>query len=144
MRQTYCYPLGLNAYRNVFRQIDMFGEELASKEELQNNVLSHFRKVTLEGRQAIVDAVDGVDVIQQIIGDVTKNGRNVRENTGKINIEYDGYRVTISKTIRSHKGIILKQKKWGITAFYKSKPIHEKKKNIVKRNFDNSFHKPGG
>ena len=27
-------PLGLDAYRNVFREIDMFGEESASKEEL--------------------------------------------------------------------------------------------------------------
>ena len=27
-------PLGLNAYRNVFREIDMSGEESASKEEL--------------------------------------------------------------------------------------------------------------
>ena len=27
-------PLGLDAYRNVFREIDMFGEESASREEL--------------------------------------------------------------------------------------------------------------
>ena len=27
-------PIGLDAYRNVFREIDMFGEESASKEEL--------------------------------------------------------------------------------------------------------------
>ena len=27
-------PLGLDAYRNVFREIDMSGEESASKEEL--------------------------------------------------------------------------------------------------------------
>ena len=61
--------------------------------------------LTDRGRGASLAFVDGVDEIQQIIGDVTKNGRNVRENTDKINIEYDGYRVTISKTIRSHKGI---------------------------------------
>ena len=69
-----------------------------------------------------------VDEIQQIISEVIKNGRVVRENTDKINIEYDGYRVTIGKTIRDNKGIILRQKNWVITAFDKSKPKHEKRR----------------
>ena len=68
-----------------------------------------------------------VDEIQKVIEDVIRNGLIVRENKDKINIEYNGYRVSIKKTIRDSKGNVVENKNWIVTAFDKSKPKHEKR-----------------
>ena len=62
-------------------------------------------------RRHIIEQNDfkNVDEIQKVIEDVIRNGLIVRENKDKINIEYNGYRVSIKKTIRdSQKGMSLK------------------------------------
>ena len=68
-----------------------------------------------------------MDEIQKVIEDVIRNGLIVRENKDKINIEYNGYRVSIKKTIRDSKGSVVENKNWIVTAFDKSKPKHEKR-----------------
>ena len=50
-------------------------------------------------RRHIIEQNDfkNVDEIQKVIEDVIRNGLIVRENKDKINIEYNGYRVSIKK-----------------------------------------------
>ena len=69
-----------------------------------------------------------VDEVCSVIENVIKNGKIARENKDKVNIEYDGYRVSVGKTIRDEKGNIVENKNWVITAFDKSKPKHEKRR----------------
>jgi hypothetical protein len=80
-------------------------------------------------RRHIIEQNDfkNVDEIQKVIEDVIRNGLIVRENKDKINIEYNGYRVSIKKTIRDSKGNVVENKNWIVTAFDKSKPKHEKR-----------------
>lgn len=80
-------------------------------------------------RRHIIEQNDfkNVDEIQKVIEDVIRNGLIVRENKDKINIEYNGYRVSIKKTIRDSKGSVVENKNWIVTAFDKSKPKHEKR-----------------
>ena len=80
-------------------------------------------------RRHIIEQNDfkNVDEIQKVIDDVIRNGLIVRENKDKINIEYNGYRVSIKKTIRDSKGNVVENKNWIVTAFDKSKPKHEKR-----------------
>ena len=80
-------------------------------------------------RRHIIEQNDfkNVDEIQKVIEDVIRNGLIVRENKDKINIEYNGYRVSIKKTIRVSKGNVVENKNWIVTAFDKSKPKHEKR-----------------
>ena len=80
-------------------------------------------------RRHIIEQNDfkNVDEIQKVIEDVIRNGLIVRENKDKINIEYNGYRVSIKKTIRDSKGNAVENKNWIVTAFDKSKPKHEKR-----------------
>ena len=96
-------------------------------------------------RRHIIEQNDfkNVDEIQKVIEDVIRNGLIVRKNKDKINIEYNGYRVSIKKTIRDSKGNVVENKNWIVTVFDKSKPKHEKE-SIVKRNLNNSFRKPKG
>ncbi|MFR8947782.1 MAG: hypothetical protein ACLVJI_01255 [Bacilli bacterium] len=80
-------------------------------------------------RRHIIEQNDfkNVDEIQKVIEDVIRNGLIVRENKDKINIEYNGYRVSIKKTIRDSKGNVVENKNWIVTAFDKSKPKHKKR-----------------
>ena len=80
-------------------------------------------------RRHIIEQNDfkNVDEIQKVIEDVIRNGLIIRENKDKINIEYNGYRVSIKKTIRDSKGNVVENKNWIVTAFDKSKPKHEKR-----------------
>ena len=80
-------------------------------------------------RRHIIEQNDfkNVDEIQKVIEDVIRNGLIARENKDKINIEYNGYRVSIKKTIRDSKGNVVENKNWIVTAFDKSKPKHEKR-----------------
>ena len=80
-------------------------------------------------RRHIIEQNDfkNVDEIQKVIEDVIRNGLIVRENKDKINIEYNGYRVSIKKTIRDSKGNVVENKNWIVTAFDKSKLKHEKR-----------------
>ena len=80
-------------------------------------------------RRHIIEQNDfkNVDEIQKVIEDVIRNGLIVRESKDKINIEYNGYRVSIKKTIRDSKGSVVENKNWIVTAFDKSKPKHEKR-----------------
>ncbi len=80
-------------------------------------------------RRHIIEQNDfkNVDEIQKVIEDVIRNGLIVRENKDKINIEYNGYRVSIKKTIRDSKGSVVENKNWIVTAFDKSKSKHEKR-----------------
>ena len=80
-------------------------------------------------RRHIIEQNDfkNVDEIQKVIEDVIRNGLIVRESKDKINIEYNGYRVSIKKTIRDSKGNVVENKNWIVTAFDKSKPKHEKR-----------------
>ena len=79
-------------------------------------------------RRHIIEQNDfkNVDEIQKVIEDVIRNGLIVRKNKDKINIEYNGYRVSIKKTIRDSKGNVVENKNWIVTVFDKSKPKHEK------------------
>ena len=80
-------------------------------------------------RRHIIEQNDfkNVDEIQKVIEDVIRNGLIVRESKDKINIEYNGYRVSIKKAIRDSKGSVVENKNWIVTAFDKSKPKHEKR-----------------
>lgn len=66
-------------------------------------------------RRHIIEQNDfkNVDEIQKVIEDVIRNGLIVRKNKDKINIEYNGYRVSIKKTIRDSKGNVVENKNWG-------------------------------
>ena len=79
-------------------------------------------------RRHIIEQNDfkNVDEIQKVIEDVIRNGLIVRKNKDKIDIEYNGYRVSIKKTIRDSKGNVVENKNWIVTVFDKSKPKHEK------------------
>ena len=65
-------------------------------------------------RRHIIEQNDfkNVDEIQKVIEDVIRNGLIVRENKDKINIEYNGYRVSIKKTIRDSKGNVVENNNW--------------------------------
>ena len=61
-------------------------------------------------RRHIIEQNDfkNVDEIQKVIEDVIRNGLIVRENKDKINIEYNGYRVSIKRRFVIQKGMSLK------------------------------------
>ena len=86
--------------------------------------LAHMIRRHLEEQNDFVDVAELCDVIDNVI----KHGTIVRENADKVNIEYDGYRVSIRKTIRDKEGNIVSNKNWIVTAFDKSKPKHEKRR----------------
>lgn len=73
---------------------------------------------------------DNVDEIRDIVSSVIANGNIVRENVDKVNIEYDGYRVSIRKVNRDGRGNIVEHKNWVVTAFQSEKPKWKKRRDV--------------
>ena len=73
---------------------------------------------------------DNVDEIRDIVSSVIANGNIVRENVDKVNIEYDGYRVSIRKVNRDGRGNIIEHKNWVVTAFQSEKPKWKKRRDV--------------
>lgn len=73
---------------------------------------------------------DNVDEIRDIVSSVIANGNIVRENVDKVNIEYDGYRVSIRKVNRDGRGNIVEHKNWVVTAFQSEKPKLKKRRDV--------------
>ena len=71
---------------------------------------------------------NSVEEVRDVIDDVIKNGKIVRENADKVNIDYNGYRVSVRKNIRDGQGNIVENKNWVVTAFDRSTPKHEKRR----------------
>ena len=71
---------------------------------------------------------NSVEEVRDVIDDVIKNGKIVRENADKVNIDYNGYRVSIRKNVRDGQGNIVENKNWVVTAFDRSTPKHEKRR----------------
>ena len=83
-------------------------------------------------RRHIVEQNDfnNVDEIRDVLDDVIAHGSIVRENLDKVNIEYDGYRVSIRKVNRDAKGNIVEHKNWVVTAFQSEKPRWKKRREV--------------
>ena len=73
---------------------------------------------------------DNVDEIRDIVSSVIANGNIVRENVDKVNIEYDGYRVSIRKVNRDGRGNIVEHKNWIVTAFQSEMPKWKKRRDV--------------
>lgn len=73
---------------------------------------------------------DNVDEIRDIVSSVIANGNIVRENVDKVNIEYEGYRVSIRKVNRDGRGNIVEHKNWVVTAFQSEKPKWKKRRDV--------------
>jgi N12 class adenine-specific DNA methylase len=73
---------------------------------------------------------DNVDEIRDIVSSVIANGNIVRENVDKVNIEHDGYRVSIRKVNRDGRGNIVEHKNWVVTAFQSEKPKWKKRRDV--------------
>ena len=71
---------------------------------------------------------NSVEEVRDVIDDVIKNGKIVRENADKVNIDYNGYRVSIRKNVRDGQGNVVENKNWVVTAFDRSTPKHEKRR----------------
>ena len=71
---------------------------------------------------------NSVEEVRDVIDDVIKNGKIVRENADKVNIDYNGYRVSVRKNVRDGQGNIVENKNWVVTAFDRSTPKHEKRR----------------
>lgn len=73
---------------------------------------------------------DNVDEIRDIVSSVIANGNIVRENVDKVNIEYEGYRVSIRKVNRDGRGNIVEHKNWIVTAFQSEMPKWKKRRDV--------------
>ena len=71
---------------------------------------------------------NSVEEVRDVIDDVIKNGKIVRENADKVNIDYNGYRVSVRKNVRDGQGNIVENKNWVVTAFDRNTPKHEKRR----------------
>lgn len=71
---------------------------------------------------------NSVEEVRDVIDDVIKNGKIVRENADKVNIDYNGYRVSVRKNVRDGQGNVVENKNWVVTAFDRNTPKHEKRR----------------
>lgn len=106
-------------HRDELGDIDLIWGSNERKEGLEHIIEKHIND--LQDFSSVEEAMNVID-------DVIKNGMVSRENPDKVNLDYNGYRVSIKKQIRDDDGNVIGKKNWVVTAFDKKRSVKEKER----------------
>lgn len=105
---------------NVFERNDIGGIALVWGDD--KGGLYHIVKKHIIEHKDFANVDEALEVIQ----DVLNNGSISRENADKVNIDWNGYRVSVRKQTRDEKGNVVEKGNWVVTAFDRTRTEKEK------------------
>ena len=107
-------------HRDDIGDIDLIWGSSERKEGLEHIIEKHINRL---------HDFANIEEAMNVIDDVIKNGTAIKENPDKVNLDYNGYRVSIKKQIRDDSGNVTGKKNWVVTAFDKERSVKEKERS---------------